>query len=177
MNTAKPSTESPVNTPNNQVVSNPNTVISTASNPVALIDNVSVQVIANGFAAPSGLTFDRQGNLYIANFVTSTIDRLAPDGKKSQFSTGINLKGPIGLISDDDSNLYVANYLAGTVTRINPAGIAQVIVSGLKKPYYLAMDKQGNLFVSEQEDNTIVRISLSRNSASADAVSQSTPAN
>ena len=144
-----------------------------ASSPVALIDNVNVQVVANGFSAPSGLTFDRNGNLYIANFVTNTIDRLSPDGNKSQFSSGINLKGPIGLICDDDNNIYVANYLAGTVTRINPAGIAQVIVSGLKKPYYLAMNKEGNLFVSQQEDNTIVRINFSHNSP--DTVSQSTP--
>ncbi len=144
-----------------------------AANPVALIDNISVQVIANGFSAPSGLTFDRNGNLYVANFVTSTIDRLSPDGKKSQFSTGINVKGPIGLLCDEENNIYVANYVAGTVTRINPAGIAQVIVSGLKKPYYLAMDKSGSLFVSQQEDNTIVRINLARNST--DAVSQSNP--
>ncbi len=144
-----------------------------ASNPVALIDNTSVQVIANGFSAPSGLTFDRNGNLYVANFVTSTIDRLSPDGKKGQFSSGVNLKGPIGLICDDDNNIYVANYVAGTVTRINPAGIAQIIVSGLKKPYYLAMDKEGNLFVSQQEDNTIVKINLAHNAT--EAVSQSTP--
>jgi hypothetical protein len=149
------------------------TAPTSAANPVALIDNISVQVIANGFSAPSGLTFDRNGNLYVANFVTSTIDRLSPDGKKSQFSTGINVKGPIGLICDDENNIYVANYMAGTVTRINPAGIAQIIVSGLKKPYYLAMDKTGNLFVSQQEDNTIVRISLTRNST--EAVSQSNP--
>jgi hypothetical protein len=132
------------------------------SNPIALIDNANVQVVANGFSAPSGLTFDRNGNLYIANFATNTIDRLSPDGKKSQFSAGINLKGPIGLICDSDNNVYVANYLDGTITRINPAGIAQIIVSGLKKPYYLAMDKESNIFVSQQEDNTIVRINFSR---------------
>lgn len=143
----------------------------TATNPVAVVDNISVQIMATGFSAPSGLTFDRSGNLYVANFVTNTIDRLSPDGKKSQFSSGINLKGPIGLICDDENNIYVANYLAGTVTRINPAGIAQIMVSGLKKPYYLAMDKQGNLFVSQQEDNTIVRIGLSRNAN--ETVSQS----
>ena len=148
---------------------------SSASNPVAVIDGASAQVIANGFSAPSGLTFDRQGNLYVANFVTNTIDRMAPDGAKSQFSSGINLKGPIGLISDDESNIYVANYLGGTVTRINPAGIAQIIVTGLKKPYYLARDKQGNLFVSQQEDNSIVRINLPHNGAGSEISGQTNP--
>ncbi len=160
-----------VTTTTNTAVSPVNAV----SNPVAVIDNASVQVVANGFSAPSGLTFDRQGNLYVANFATNTIDRVAADGTKTQFSSGINLKGPIGLVSDDDSNIYVANYLAGTVTRINPAGIAQIIVSGLRKPYYLTRDKEGNLFVSQQEDNTIVRIKFSQNGVAPDTVSQSTP--
>ena len=138
---------------------------SSGNNPIAVIDGASAQVIANGFSAPSGLAFDRIGNLYVANFVTNVIDRISPDGRKSQFSTNVNLKGPIGLICDNDNNIYVANYLAGTVTRINPAGIAQVIVSGLKKPYYLAMDKDGNLFVSQQEDNSIVRVNFGRGGA------------
>ena len=143
--------------------------------PTALAPNTTVEVIANGFAAPSGLSFDRQGNLYIANFLNSTIDRIAPDGTKTQFSSGINLKGPIGLVNDAENNLYVANYLAGTVTKINPAGIAQIIVSGLKKPYYLTMDKQGNLFVSQQEDNSIVRINFTGNNMSANATTNNVP--
>ncbi len=177
INPAPPTITSVVSqTATNGVVSSATVPIpSSVSNPVAVVDNASVQVVANGFSAPSGLTFDRQGNLYVANFVTSTIDRLAPDGKKTQFSAGINLKGPIGLISDDDSNIYVANYIAGTVTKINPAGIAQIIVSGLKKPYYLARDKEGNIFVSQQEDNTIVRISFTHNSVASDTVNQSSP--
>ena len=145
------------------------------NSPVALAPNTTIEVIANGFAAPSGISFDHQGNLYIANFLTSTIDRIAPNGTKTQFSTGINLKGPIGLVNDDDSNLYVANYLAGTVTKINPAGIAQIIVSGLKKPYYLTMDKQGNLFVSQQEDNSIVRINFAGNNMSSNATTNYSP--
>ncbi len=136
-----------------------------AGTPATVVGNASLQVVANGFAAPSGITFDRRGNLYIANFLNSTIDRITANGIKSQFSSGINLKGPIGLITDGDNNLYVANYLAGTVTKINAAGIAQIIASGLKKPYYLAMDKEGNLFVSQQEDNSVIRINFAHDTA------------
>jgi hypothetical protein len=134
--------------------------------PVATVmGNASLQVVSNGFAAPSGIAFDHLGNLYIANFLSSTIDRISPSGTKSQFSSGINLKGPIGLVADDDNNIYVANYLAGTVTKINAAGIAQVVASGLKKPYYLTMDKTGNLYVSQQEDNSVIRINFARDVA------------
>ena len=139
-----------------------------STNTATVIGNASVQLVSNGFAAPSGIAFDHLGNLYIANFLSSTIDRIAPDGTKSQFSTGMNLKGPIGLIADDDNNIYVANYLAGTVTKINAAGITQIIASGLKKPYYLAMDKQGNLYVSQQEDNSVIRITFGSDNTTGD---------
>lgn len=132
------------------------------SNPVPVIANSSVRVIATGFSAPAGLAFDKYGNLYVANFLTNTVDRLSVDGSRSQFSTGAHLKGPIGLCIDDLGNIYVANYTGGTVARINPAGVSAVIATGFRKPYYLTLDKDGNIFVSQQEDNSIARIALPR---------------
>ncbi len=135
--------------------------------PVPVLANVSVRVIATGFSAPAGLSFGPGGSLYIANFLNNTIDRITADGSRSQFCSGANLRGPIGLIVDGPGNVYVANYLAGTVIRISPAGISTVIASGFKKPYYLALDKDGNLFVSQQEDNSVVRITLPRTNVGA----------
>lgn len=130
--------------------------------PVAIMANTQVRVIATGFNAPAGLAFDRLGNLYIANFTSNTIDRINVDGTKSTFSTGSNLKGPIGVAVDPNGNVYVANYNGGTVAKINPAGVSTVIATGFRKPYYLTMDKENNLYVSQQEDNSIVRITLPR---------------
>ncbi len=130
------------------------------SNPVPVLANTTLRIIATGFNAPAGLAFDRLGNLYVANFLSNTIDRISADGSRTQFSSGISLKGPIGLAVDEVSNLYVANYNGGTVARISPAGVATVIATGLRKPYYLTLDHDGNLYVSQQEDNSIVRITL-----------------
>jgi hypothetical protein len=127
----------------------------------------SVKLVANGFSAPAGLAFDKLGNLYIANFLSNTIDRISADGIRSQFSSGINIKGPIGLTVDDAGNVYVANYLGGFITRVNPAGISSVIATGFKKPYYLTLDRDGSLFVSQQEDNSVVRISFPKTTAQA----------
>lgn len=135
--------------------------------PVPLLANASVRVIATGFSAPAGLAFDKSGNLYVANFLNNTVDRISADGSRSQFSSGSNLKGPIGLAVDSLGNVYVANYIAGTVARISPAGISTIIASGFKKPYYLTLDREGNLFVSQQEDNSIARISLPRSTVGA----------
>ena len=133
-----------------------------AGQPTAVLANTSVRVIATGFSSPSGLTFDRLGNLYVANYSKNTVDRISRDGTKSEFSAGGHLKGPIGLAADETGNIYVANYNGGTVARITPAGISTVIATGFKKPYYLILDKGQNLFVSQQEDNSIIRISLPR---------------
>ncbi|MBZ0185739.1 MAG: tetratricopeptide repeat protein, partial [Candidatus Obscuribacterales bacterium] len=78
---------------------------SVAGKPIAVLANTSVRVIATGFNAPSGLTFDRQGNLYVANFNSNTVDRISSDGTRSQFASGGHLKGPIGLAADDSGNI------------------------------------------------------------------------
>lgn len=138
----------------------PNGQMQTQSQLKPNIANLGLRIIATGFSAPAGLAFDRQGNLYVANYATNTIDRIAVDGSRAQFCSGVNLKGPIGLVVDDSGNVYAANYLANTVVRISPAGVATVIASGFRRPYYLTLDTEGNLYVSQQEDNTIVRVSL-----------------
>jgi len=131
-------------------------------NPVPVLANTSCKVIANGFSAPAGLAFDRQGNMYVANFTSNSIDRISPDGSKTQFCSGANIKGPIGLAVDDSGNVYVANYQGGNVVRIIPAGVSTILATGFRKPYSLTLDRDGNLYVSQQEDNSIVRISLPR---------------
>jgi hypothetical protein len=130
--------------------------------PVPTQANLSLRTIATGFSAPSGLAFDRSGNLYVANYMSNCIDRIGPDGSRSTFCTGASIRGPIGLICDDSGNIFVANYNGGTVAKVSPAGISTVIASGFKKPYYLTLDKDGNLYVSQQEDNSIVRITIPR---------------
>ena len=141
--------------------------VSVPPNPVPAVPNVTLRVVATGFVAPAGLTFDRNSYLYVANYKTNIIDRIAPDGTRSTFSTGTNLKGPIGLVADDFGNIYVANYDGGTVVKINPAGVSSMVATGFKHPYYLTFDREGNLYVSQQEDNSIVRITLPRPAAAS----------
>ena len=76
----------------------------------ALLNSSSVSPVASGFSAPAGIAFDRQGNLYVANFLTSVIDRIGVDGIRRTFSSGNNIKGPIGLAVDDAGEVYVANW-------------------------------------------------------------------
>jgi hypothetical protein len=154
-----PSTAQPQMQAQQQAAPPPQVTPSTP-NPVPVLANSTLRVIATGFNAPSGMAFDKNGNLYVANYMTNSIDRIGTDGTRSTFSTGVTLRGPIGLVTDDSNNLYVANYSGGTVARISPAGVSTVVASGFRKPYYLTLDHDGNLYVSQQEDNSIVRITL-----------------
>ena len=166
-NTYQPPASAYVQPPQNSAPQNPVTQVpvhakptSSGGSPTAVLANSSVRVIATGFNAPAGLAFDRLGNLYVANFLSNSVDRISADGTRMQFSGGTNIKGPIGLVCDDTGNVYVANYNGNTVAHISPAGVSTIIGTGFKQPYYLTLDRDGNLFVSQQEDNTIVRITL-----------------
>ncbi|MBX9770026.1 MAG: hypothetical protein K2X29_01565, partial [Candidatus Obscuribacterales bacterium] len=79
--------------------------------------------------------------------------------------SGMGLAGHVPRATQMLGNVYVANYNSGTIARINPAGVATIIASGFKKPYYLALDNDGNLYVSQQEDNSVVRITLPKSAA------------
>ena len=101
---------------------------------------------------PTGLTFDKVGNLYVSSDVPGdySIQKIAPNGTVTVFAdTG--LSGPHALAFDKNSNLYVANVDANTVRKFTPAGVGTVFADatdGLKGPIDLVFDGAGNLYVS-----------------------------
>ena len=66
-----------------------------------------LSVLISGYDSPEGPAFDRDGNLYFVNWLSSAIVRLAPDGAVSEF---FNTGGiPAGLAFHRDGSLYVAD--------------------------------------------------------------------
>lgn len=67
----------------------------------------SVDLLIHGYNSPEGPAFDRFGNLFFVNWLTSSIVRLAPDGTTEEwFNTG---GIPAGLAFHRDGSLYVAD--------------------------------------------------------------------
>ena len=66
-----------------------------------------VTVLISGYDSPEGPAFDRDGNLYFVNWLSSAIVRLTPGGIASEFfiTGGI----PAGLAFHRDGSLYVAD--------------------------------------------------------------------
>lgn len=118
------------------------------------------KVVVKGFKWPTGITKDSKGNLYVANYGISTITKISAEGQRTVFAKGKPLNGPIGLVSDAADNIYCANYLSGEIVKITPNGVMSSYLKGITKPYYLYIDKTGNLYISEQATNTVIRVKL-----------------
>lgn len=130
-------------------------------------------------SGPCGITFDQQGNLYIAEFFGQVIRKVDKAGKISTIAgvstvgfsgdggKAINamLNGPSGVVFDDKGNLFIADAYNNRVRKIAPSGIITTIagtgVSGFsgengpaisasfRSPYGLLFDKAGGLYVSD----------------------------
>ena len=114
-----------------------------------------------GLNGPTGLAFDKNGNLYCTNYYANTISKITPSGSLSTFANS-GLNGAHGLAFDKNGNLFCANESANNIVKITPSGnVSTSVSSGLNNPYGLEFDKNGNLFCSNVSDNNIVKITPS----------------
>ncbi len=137
---------------------------------------------------PRGLAVDAGGSIYIADTGNSRIRKLALDGKISTIAgtgtagfagdggpaTGAQLNYPRGLALDASGNLYVADSWNYRVRRINRGGTIQTVAgNGSCGPFgdggaataaslgmidALALDAQGNLYLSDSYQHTIRKV-------------------
>lgn len=115
--------------------------------------------IYQNISAPTGITSDKEGNVYIAEFNSNTIIKMTPDNKKMVYVKDAKINGPIGLAIDKSKNLYIANYNKNNVLKVSNLGEISVLISNLQKPYYLYLD--GNmLFISCQGSSSVLRYKL-----------------
>ena len=111
--------------------------------------------------SPTGVTSDKNGNIYIATFSDNSVLKITPDNKRIVFAKSSQISGPISLASDEMGNIYVSNYNANNVLKITPQGNISILVEKLDKPYGLHVD--GNmLFITCQGSNSVYRQKINR---------------
>ncbi len=110
----------------------------------------------NDIPSPTGITSDKDGNVYIASFSNNSITKITPSGVKSVFAKGAELNGPIDIASDPKGNIYVANYNSNNIIKISPSGAFAHFLSNVKQPYCLHI-ADGMIFISSQGSNTVIR--------------------
>ena len=161
-------------TGNNQIVEVPvingvltnssQTTIVTASVPNGSGGTTPTPIAGTVLKAPSGVTIDGQGNLYIADTGNNRIVSLPYNGSwnvANAFAFGSGLTAPLATAVDPSGNLYVADSGSGQIYILPQpysSGIQELVAVGYNNPSSLATDASGSLFVVDQGANSIFRI-------------------
>jgi DNA-binding beta-propeller fold protein YncE len=108
-----------------------------------------------GLNGPTGLAFDKDGNLYVSNINGNTIREFSPTGVDLGNFATTGLSSPRGIAFDRHGNLYVAN--VSSIREFSPTGedLGNFATSGLNVARGIALDERGDPFVSNLGDNTV----------------------
>ena len=117
---------------------------------------------------PRAVAVDRAGNLYVGDVDAGTVQKITPAGAVTILVPGnSSIKDPIGLAMGRDGAVYVADADGGAVLKVAPdGGVAPLgkLATGsspanFSTPTSVAVDAAGNAFVTNNGDNTILKIS------------------
>jgi sugar lactone lactonase YvrE len=143
--------------------------------------------LAASFNQPVSLAIDGSGNLYVAEAGNNKIRKVTPDGQVSTLAgsgsagnvdatgTAASFNLPQGMAVDNVGNVYVADYFNNKIRKISPAGIVSTFAGsgtagsangiGTAASFYhpvgVALDKFGNIFVSDYGNYLIRKITPS----------------
>jgi hypothetical protein len=134
---------------------------------------------------PAGVVVDSTGNLYIADTGNDVVRMIATSGTISTIAgnggagysgdggpaTSARLNSPYGLNLDSAGDIYVADSMNNVIRMVNTAGIISTVAgnatngysgdggqatsAALSNPRGVALDSQGNFYLSDQNNNRI----------------------
>lgn len=129
------------------------------------------------FCMPHGVALDATGNIYVADRDGDSIRRVTPQGTVSTIlgpGNGGGLSRPVGVAVDAAGTVYVADTGNHVVRRITAAGAATILAgmpgsagyiegtgmdARFDEPNGVAVDADGNLYVSDMTNRAIRRVS------------------
>ena len=140
---------------------------------------------AASFDEPFGVATDLQGNVYVSDVANNLIRKITPagvvttlagngnQGEGNGTGTSSSFNTPYGIATDISGNVYVADYGNQLVRKITPAGVVTTLAgtyattgfvngtgaaASFDYPRNVATDSQGNVYVADQLNNCIRKI-------------------
>jgi len=142
------------------------------------------------FAGPTGIALDQQGNVYVVDAQNYAIRKITPGGQVSTLAGNGNqgyvngagataeFSSPNGIAVDGQGNVYVSEGSStddNRIRKISPAGVVSLfagrgrmgftngvgLMASFSTPGGMAFDQQGNLYVADQYNNAIRKITPS----------------
>lgn len=140
------------------------------------------------FSTPSGLTTDASGNIYVTDFENCIVRKITASGEVSSLAgqpfpgyvnevgNAAKFYGPNGVVADADGNLYVCDEGNHCIRMVTPGGEVStyagngipgmidgdVTQARFHAPSGIAIDKEGNLYIADQGNNSIRKITPQR---------------
>jgi gliding motility-associated-like protein len=141
---------------------------------------------AASFNEPEGLTIDKSGNIYVAEYYNALIRKVTQSAIVTTFAGNVTAHGaangigtaasfdePEGIALDKDGNIYVADVYNNLIRKITPDGVVSTLagkafVSGsangigsdatFNEPSAVAVDNSGNVYVTDRGNNMVRKI-------------------
>src|SRR5450755_3771011 len=136
------------------------------------------------FDNPDGIAVDTGGNVYVADWANDRIRKISPDGFVTTVAgrTGIgsangkaaaaSFSHPVGIAVDREGNIYVADVGNNKIRKITPDALVTTFagsgargsrdgrdtIAAFNRPYGITIDKWGNFFVADYQNNLIRKI-------------------
>jgi sugar lactone lactonase YvrE len=162
----------------------PDGTVNTLAGTVVAVDTSNAIIVQPLFSGPSGVAVDASGNVYVADAGNNRICVVSPSGNTRTLSgngnagsnngagTVATFNNPTGVAADGSGNVYVADMLNNLIRKIAPDGTTTTLAGsgdigstdGLSTaasfyfPSSLTVDPSGNIFVTDDINNLIRKI-------------------